>query len=231
MSAGRTHGARGGPLGAALTLLAVVAVVLLVAWLRATAPQSPTDTSVPQDVLTASDVLTCDELERDGPAAATEGDTGLAISGAVLECPFAFDGLRVRYVGEVVGDVLQRDGGSWVLLNDDAYALRTGPLGAGGEAAGTNSGLSVWLPDPLDELATVPGRAGVRGDVLDVTATVNRADPADGGGLTLRVDDATLLAPAVELEDPVHWRQVGAAIALGVLALGLTLRDRTRRRR
>ena len=67
--------------------------------------------------------------------------------------------------------------------------------------------------------------------MLDVVATVQRADPADGGGLTLRVDDATLLAPAVELEDPVHWRQVGAAIALGVLALGLTLRDRARRRR
>ena len=230
MSARQPPEPRGGPLGAVLTLLAVVAVVVLVAWLRATAPQSPTDTAVPAEALGGADVLDCEELEREGPVAATDS-TRRAPSGAVLESPFAFDGLRVRYVGEVVGDVLQRDGGSWVLLNDDDYALRTGPLGAGGEAAGTNSGLSVWLPDPLDELATVPGRAGVRGDVLDVVATVQRADPADGGGLTLRVDDATLLAPAVELEDPVHWRQVGAAIALGVLALGLTLRDRTRRRR
>jgi len=230
MSARQRPEPRGGPLGAVLTLLAVVAVVVLVAWLRATAPQSPTDTAVPAEALGGADVLDCEELEREGPVAATDG-TRRAPSGAVLECPFAFDGLRVRYVGEVVGDVLQRDGGSWVLLNDDDYALRTGPLGAGGEAAGTNSGLSVWLPDPLDELATVPGRAGVRGDVLDVVATVQRADPADGGGLTLRVDDATLLAPAVELEDPVHWRQVGAAVALGLLALGLTLRDRARRRR
>lgn len=230
MSRGQPHASRGGPLGGALTLLAVVAVVLLVAWLRATAPQSPTDTAVPAEALAGADVLGCDELERDGSAAAAD-DMRLATSAAVLECPFAFDGLQVRYVGEVVGDVLQRDGGSWVLLNDDDYALRTGPLGAGGTAAGTNSGLSVWLPDPLDELATVPGRAGVRGDVLDVTATVRRADPADGGGLTLRVDEATLLAPAVEVEDPVHWRQVGAALALGALALVLTLRDRTRRRR
>jgi hypothetical protein len=67
----------------------------------------------------------------------------------VTSCPAAYDGHRVTYVGELVGDLLRREGGAWVLVNDDDYALRVGPLPAHPELRGTNSGLSVWLPDPL----------------------------------------------------------------------------------
>lgn len=226
---GHDRGApRGGPVGPTVAVLGIVAACLLVWWLRSTAPVSPTDTSVPAAAAAQEDLLLCQDLAADDGRELP--DPGRATSGEILTCPFEFDQLVVEYVGEVVGDVLQRDGGSWVLLNDDPYALSTGPLGAGGEPSGTNSGMSVWLPDPLDELATTPGRAGVRGDVLELLARVERTDPADGGGLTLRAVEAELLAPAVVVQDPVHWRQVGAAIALALLAGGLTLRDRLRRR-
>lgn len=216
----------------ATTLLLVVAVAGLVTWLRATAPSSPTDTSV-TDLLPPDDVATCAELEAEMEAGTLiEGQSvGLAKSGTILSCPFTFDGLLVTYVGEVVGDVLRRDGGSWVLVNDDAYALEVGPLTPGDTPTGTNSGLTVWLPDPLEELADEPGRPDVRGDVLAVTGRVNRADPADGGGLTIRAEDATLLAEAVELDVPIHWNQVVTALVLAVAALGLLWRERERRDR
>lgn len=211
----------------ATTIAVVVALALLVVWLRATAPVPRTDASV-NLVLPDDDVVTCEELPSDiGEAGA--GPIGRVTSGEVLTCPFAFDGLRVRYVGEVVGDVLARRGGSWVLANDDPYALGEGPLTAGGTPRGTNSGLSVWLPDPYDELADDPGRPGLRGDVLVVTGTIHRADPDDGGGLTIRADEVEVVAEAIAIDEPVHWRQVGAAAVLGALALLVLWRERQRR--
>ncbi len=210
--------------------LIALGIGVLVVWLRATAPAPTTDTSV-ADVLPPMDALTCEELESDREAVTPDEDTvvGLATSGTVLACPFAFDGLKVLYVGEVVGDILQRDGGAWLLVNDDPYALEQGPLTAGDTPRGTNSGLTVWLPDPLTELVDEPGEHGVRGDVLQVTGTVNRTDPADGGGLTIRAEEATVLAEAVELDEPVHWNQVIAAVVLGLLALLTLWRERERR--
>lgn len=213
----------------ATTVLLVVAVGVLVAWLRATAPTSPTDTSV--DLPSGQESLTCEDLEDELAEVPLDRPAGRALSGQVLSCPFLFDGLLVTYVGEVVGDVLARDGGSWTLVNDDPYALEDGPLHAGGTPRGTNSGLTVWLPDPLDEVADEPGHAGVRGDVLEVTGRVHRTDPADGGGLTIRAEEVELLADAVAIELPVHWRQVGAAAVLSVVALVALWRERKRRDR
>ncbi len=209
---------------AAVALLA--AVVLLVTWLRGTAPTASTEgLAIDASRVDPDRVLLCDELVEGTPGLPNPGH---AISGEVLACPVAFDGIEVTYLGEVVGDVLRRDGGSWLLVNDDAYALVTGPLQASGAPSGLNSGLAVWVPAPLDQEVDTPGRAGVRGDVVEVTGTVNRTDPADGGGLTIRATDLEVVAEAVTVDTPVHWRQVGAAAVLGLLALGVAVRDRRR---
>jgi hypothetical protein len=216
---------------AAITgLLALVAITMLVVWLRDTAPVADTRAAaVPAAEVEPGMLLLCDDLQGDErsdlPAA------GRATSGEVLRCPADFDGRIVTYVGEVVGDVLGRNEGSWVLMNDDAYGLVTGPLGASRVPRGTNSGLSVWLPSPMDLLAQAPGRAERRGDVLQVVGVVHRADPKDGGGLTVRADEVTLLSPAVELKVPLHTRQLAAAVVLAIVAGFLTLRDRAARRR
>lgn len=214
------------------TVVLVVGLGALVGWLRATAPGSPTDTSV-TDLLPPGDALTCEELADDveAPTPDEEQSAGLALSGSILSCPYEFDGLTVTYIGEVVGDVLQRDGGAWVLVNDDAYALEQGPLVAGETPAGTNSGLTVWLPTELAALVDEPGEHGVRGDVVEVVGTVRRTDPADGGGLTIRASEGRVLAEAVELDEPVHRNQAFAAGALSLLALFTLWRERERRDR
>lgn len=213
----------------ALAVAVVVGVSLLVGWLRGTAPTADTaGLRVEAADVPPGEVLLCEDLDSDD-----QDDLpvpGRAFSGEVLACPAAFDGRLVTYAGEVVGDVLRRDGGSWVLANDDAYGLVSGPLGASGEPSGTNSGLSVWLPAPQDELVRTAGRADVRGDVILVTGRVFRADPDDGGGLTIRATDVEVIAEAVAVEAPVHWRQVWAAAALGAVAVLLALRDRRLRR-
>ncbi len=148
---------------------------------------------------------------------------GRITSESVYACPRLFDGLDVRYAGEIVGDVLARDGGAWVLINDDAYALEVGPLGAHRELAGFNSGLSVWLPDGLHEGLGPTGRYGRRGDIILVEGVLLRADPADGGGVTLRATSLEVLAPAVSTPEPLNRPLAIAAAGMMLLALGAVL--------
>lgn len=137
----------------------------------------------------------------------------------VRACPRAYDGLTVTLVGEVVGDLVRRDGGAWLTVNDDAYALAHGPLVGQGTRAGTNVGLAVWAPDGTHERLGGPGRAGRRGDLVRVVGTVRRADPEDGGGLTLRATTLEVLAPSVAVPAPVNLPQ--AALAATALAAAL----------
>jgi hypothetical protein len=137
-------------------------------------------------------------------------------SAQVLGCPVAFDGRSVTFVGELVGDLLTRDGGAWVLVNDDDYALELGPLPSHRDRRGTNSGLSVWLPEGLHRQVTGLGGPGQRGDLVRIDGVVRRADRSDGGGLTLRADSLEVLSPAAPVEEPLNVAQVW--LAVGALA-------------
>jgi hypothetical protein len=179
------------------------------------------------------DDRTCSRGDRDDTDAReveTQLDrSGRVTSGMVVACPAAFDGREVTYVGELVGDVLQRDGGAWVLVNDDAYALEVGPLPTHDDHRGTNSGLSVWLPDDVLPEGPVLGRPEQRGDVVSVRGRIVRTDPADGGGLTLRASSLEVLAPGTTVPQPVDVRQaVLAAVALTVAAALWAARRRAR---
>lgn len=137
-------------------------------------------------------------------------------SRSVRACPVGFDGLEVRLIGEVVGDVLARDGGAWLTLNDDAHALGAGPLVGHGVRAGTNHGLAVWAPTGTYEQLAAPGRAARRGDIVVVVGTLRRADPEDGGGLSVRATGIEVLVPGASATAPFHRTQ--ALVALVALA-------------
>lgn len=219
----------------ALVVLALAAVAVTIRVVRDTAPQ----TTLPAVGTATSDedapgVVTCERTLPDAPdteeAIAQVDPVGLVESAEVIDCPGAFDGHVVVYVGEVVGDVLQRDGGAWVLVNDDAYALELGPLSSHDEFSGTNSGLSVWLPAPLPDLE--PGGSGVRGTIIRVRGVVHRADPADGGGLTIRgldADSTSVVAEAERADQPVHWGQAAVAVAFVLAAGGVYVLERRAR--
>jgi hypothetical protein len=154
---------------------------------------------------------------------------GRVTSAIVVACPRLLDGRDVVHVGEVVGDVLRRSGGAWVLVTDDAYALEVGPLGAHREQRGFNSGLSVWLPEGLHEQLGRPGRFGRRGDIVLLEGVLLRADPADGGGITLRASTLEVISPSVDVEEPLTAALAVAATVVMALALIATLVARRRR--
>jgi hypothetical protein len=156
---------------------------------------------------------------------------GRVSSAQVYACPAAFDGLRVTFVGEAIGEVLPRRGGAWLQVNDDDYALEVGPLGPHVERRGFSGGISVWLPDGLHERIEGVGRHERRGDVLLLEGAIFRADPDDGGGITLRADSLQILAPTVEIPEPFHLVQAIVAGLLAMLALaGLVWSRRAKQR-
>lgn len=158
-----------------------------------------------------------DQTARDLREAFPAG--GRISSTQVFACPSAYDGLRVTYVGEVVGELLPRDGGAWAQVNDDPYALEVGPLVGHRERRGSNTGMSVWLPDEFAERIAAPGRPERRGDVIQLEGTLLRTDPHDGGGITIRADGFETLAEPLAIEDPLHVPQLVAAVLLALLAL------------
>jgi hypothetical protein len=206
-------------------------VVALEAAAPTVGPSVPTVTVVPPGLETAVTCTRADEQSIIDDLRAAFDPDGRITSEIVYACPRAFDGLTVRYVGEVVGDVLTRQGGAWVLVNDDAYALEVGPLGANRTLRGFNSGLSVWLPDGLHEGLGAPGRFGRRGDVVLIDGVLLRADPADGGGITLRATSLEVLSPSLEVTEPLNRALAYAAGGMMLLAIVAMLAVRRRSRR
>lgn len=218
-------------------LVALVALAVLVLRLPSLAPVGGVVDAPAPDLEDPLEPITCERTLPGAPSQAGEEavdlprPVGRATSAALVECPDRFDGRAVSYVGEVVGDVLEREGGAWVLMNDDAYALEVGPLKAHGRFRGPNSGVSVWLAGELAELADEPGRADRRGDVLRVRGIVHRVDPADGGGLTIRASAGELVADARRVDTPLHVPQAVTAAVLALLAAGVVVAGRMAERR
>jgi len=173
-----------------------------------------------------------DDAERLDRLRATLDPDGRLTAAIATACPRLLDGREVLYLGEVVGDVLRREGGAWAQINDDPYALEVGPFGPHRTRRGFSSGLAVWLPDGLHEQLGAPGRHGSRGAIVRVEGTLLRADPADGGGLNVRAERLEILTPAVPVDEPLNRPLiVSAAIAALLSSLAWAWARRTARSR
>jgi hypothetical protein len=67
--------------------------------------------------------------------------------------------------------------------------------------------------------------------VILVRGTLERTDPQDGGGTTIRAEELEILAASIEVEDPLHVPQLIAAIVLSILAVASVLWSRRNARR
>ncbi len=217
------------------TALAIAALGFGAWWLEALHPQLDTTGNAVAGVPPAAldQDRSCRRLVEDDVVADIRADFpegGRVTSTQVYLCPLAFDGLEVTYVGEVVGELLPRDGGAWAQVNDDSYALETGPMVGHRERTGFNTGMTVWLDDELADRIEAPGRPALRGDVVLLRGTLLRADPEDAGGITLRATEMETLAEPLAVEPPLHRIQVAVAVVLFLLALGATVWARRQRR-
>jgi hypothetical protein len=218
------------------SLLALTLMVVGVVWLESIAPEAELEdrrvSGVPP--LATQDVRSCTRPAGTDIAAEIRleiPDGGRISSAQVYACPAAFDLLDVTFVGELIGDIITRDGGAWVQVNDDDYALEVGPLLGHREQRGFNTGLSVFLPEELLTDVTGVGRAEVRGDVVELRGRLLRTDAEDGGGITLRAHELEVLAPSERFPAPFHGVQAIVAAVLALLAIASGVWARSTRQR
>ncbi|MEX2533477.1 MAG: hypothetical protein WD360_05895 [Nitriliruptoraceae bacterium] len=218
-----------------LPLAILVAITAGAYWLDRVAPELDLDVVVDVPPPALADVPRC-MGENDSAVATAIGnqfpESGRVTSSQLLNCPRAFDQKTVTFTGEVVGELIMRRGGVWAHVNDDPYALIYGPLVGHSAHVGFNSGVAVWFPDGTHEIIETVGRHAIRGDVVKIVGTFLRADPNDGGGLTLRADSVSVLAEGFTVDEPLHTLQlvVAAVLLAGALA-ALGLAQFVRRRR
>lgn len=92
---------------------------------------------------------------------------GLVSSAELIEHAREFDGREVAYQGEVIGEVMNRGGNSWVNLNDGENAV------------------GIWLDNNFLGLISFCGSYKARGDSLEVRGIFNRACKMHGGDLDI----------------------------------------------
>ncbi len=78
-----------------------------------------------------------------------------------------YDGKKVVYEGEVIGDVMARGRYSWVNLNDGQNAV------------------GIWVPEALARDVRMTGSYKTKGDWLEATGIFHRACPEHGGDLDI----------------------------------------------
>lgn len=218
-----------------IPLVILVAVTAGAFWLDRAAPELELNVVVDVPPPALTDVARCIG-ENDAALATAIGNqlptAGRVTSYQLLDCPRAFDQKTVTFTGEVVGELITRRGGVWAQVNDDPYALIYGPLVGHSEHVGFNSGIAVWLPDGTHEIIETLGRHATRGDVIHIVGTFLRADPDDGGGLSIRAEQVTVLAPGFVVDEPLHTLQLVVAVTLLTFAgVALGLAQVARRRR
>jgi hypothetical protein len=204
-------------LGMAATAAVLAGVVAMSSWLVPAGTVTPPLEAPAEDHAAVPGVVVCpaDLPVRDAPLPVVSSD--------LFDCPRLYDGVRVRYTGEVIQAVLRRGDRAWVQLNDDIYALDVGPIAGHRTALGGNSGVAVSIPrDIADDVARVGDGSG-RGDVIELTGTFHRADPDDGGGPTIQADAARISDRGTAVTVEVLPRRVAVAGVLAATTLLLLL--------
>lgn len=173
-----------------------------------------------------------EDIPREEPTVASPADPVEVSADELLNCPQSYDRRTVRYRGEAIGGLMDRGDGTWVQVNDDAYA-RAGPLPAHHDFRGDNVGIGVFLPADLDHRIRTVGGPQTRGDLVEVVGVFRRVDPESHEVTVIRASSAEVVRPAVALADPPLRRRQVAAGLLSVLAVAMVAIERTvaRRRR
>lgn len=173
-----------------------------------------------------------EDTPREEPTIASPVDPVEVSADELLNCPQSFDRRTVLYRGEAIGGLMDRRDGTWVQVNDDAYAT-AGPLPAHHDYRGENVGIGVFLPADLDHGIGTVGGPQTRGDLVEVVGVFRRVDPQSHEVTVIRASSAEIVRPGEALADPPLRRRQAAAGLLSVLAAAMVTIERAvaRRRR
>lgn len=123
----------------------------------------------------------------------------------LLENPEKYDGKTVIYQGEAIGDIMLRQGGAWINVQD-----KTASLG-------------VFCPK--DEVAKIKytGSYKFSGDIISVRGVFHHFCSQHGGDTDIHAKKITLIREGKEVSHPLEPQKVKLSVVLVVIAIILAI--------
>ncbi len=147
----------------------------------------------------------------------TAAAVDLISSGELVEKSNFYNGKTILFRGEVIGEVMVREEGAWLNINDDAYCQGSSKL------MGYNSGQSIWAKAEDVKIIKTCGDYFHTGDVVEITGVFNRACKKHGGDMDIHAQTVTLIQPGKKIEHSIKPWKILASIILFFLIVILSL--------
>ena len=112
-----------------------------------------------------------------------------------------YDGKTVVYQGEVIGDVMAREGFAWINLNDASNAI------------------GVWIKKDLTREIAYTGAYKTSGDVVEVTGVFHRSCLVHGGDLDIHAESLRQIEGGNNLKEKLSPRRVKIAWGFGAMVI------------
>jgi hypothetical protein len=107
-------------------------------------------------------------------------------SSKLVEEADKWNGLKVIFTGEAIGESMVRGEKAWIHLNDDVYMWKN--IEEGAKLGGYNSGHAIWIDAGLAQKITFYGDYLHEGDIVKVTGTFHSVCREHGGDMDIHAD-------------------------------------------
>jgi hypothetical protein len=133
-------------------------------------------------------------------------------SSKLVEEANKWNGHKVVFTGEAVGEHMVRGEKCWIHLNDDAYMWKN--IEEGAKLGGYNSGHAIWVDADLARKITYYGNYLYEGDIVRVIGTFNSVCREHGGDMDIHADTLEIIRIGHPIEHVINSKR---ALLGGVL--------------
>lgn len=132
-------------------------------------------------------------------------------SSELIEKIDEYNGKTVVFQGEAIGEKMPRNNGVWINISD-----------------APNSAIGVWFTFEDAEKIKILGDYNFKGDIVKVEGVFNRACKEHKGEIDIHAASAEIVEPGSPVTHPVSTKEIWAAAALSLIAVGLGIKTRKR---
>jgi hypothetical protein len=136
-------------------------------------------------------------------------------SAKLVEEAGQWNGRKIIFTGEVIGEHMVRGVKSWIHLNDDAYMWKN--IEEGAILSGYNSGHAIWVDAGLAAKITYYGDYLHEGDIVKVLGTFNSVCREHGGDMDIHADTLEIIRIGHPIAHIINFKR--ALLGIGLLVV------------
>jgi hypothetical protein len=127
-----------------------------------------------------------------------------------------WNGRKVIFTGEAVGERMVRGLKCWIHLNDDTYMWKN--IEEGAKLGGYNTGQAIWVDADMARKITYYGDYLHEGDIVKVSGTFNSVCRDHGGDMDIHADTLEIVRIGHPIGHIINFKRAWLALVLLVIA-------------